>query len=246
MPAPAVVAEAQVATSVLAGMDDAKIKAYIALVYADLFGRAVDPTGLATWSAALRSGTPPRAVADSITGSDEFRTGLITGAYEDYLGRAPERAGSTFWLQRMREGMTVQQLEAGFLGSDEYFLSVADGVDQYFIRSLYRDVLGRSPGDEEFYYWLSRLWGVRVGNGLDTVRPRPPAPPKMSREQIALAFLLSTERLAVDVDADYQWLLGRRLDASGRTTWVTAIQSGVRYESVIGSIISSQEYMSYL
>lgn len=222
----------------------AETNAYIDAVYLDLFGRHPDPTGLATWGTALLSGTPRRAVADAITNSDEFRTGLITDAYDMYLGRDPEPAGLANWLQRMREGLTIQQMEAGILGSDEYFAG-AGMSDGTFIQHLYVDVLGRNCSQDEQFFWQSRLWGMWVAKDLASLPPlRTPPPRKMSRAEIALAFLLSTELLTSQLDADYQYLLGRTIDPSGSATWVGAIQNGVRYEQVIGSIVASDEYYS--
>ena len=59
-----------------------------------------------------------------------------------------------------------------------------------------------------------------------------------------MGFLLSTERLTTVVDGEYQHLLGRRIDPSGRQTWVGLIQGGVRLEDVIGGIIASEEYFA--
>ncbi|HUX71361.1 MAG TPA: DUF4214 domain-containing protein [Cellulomonadaceae bacterium] len=53
-----------------------KVQQYVTVVYEDLFGRDPDPEGLATWTAALLNGTPRIAVANAITSSDEFGSGL--------------------------------------------------------------------------------------------------------------------------------------------------------------------------
>jgi len=222
-------------------------RAYIDRVYDDLFGRPVDPSGLATWTTLLMAGTPRRAVADAITSSDEFRTGLITNAYNLYLERDPEPAGLQHWLTAMRQGLTIQQLEAGFLGSPEYHASAGGTDDLLFIEALYLDVLGRRCTLDEMHAWLGHLHGGPYNAPRPTPgSPRPVFPKVITREQMALSFLLSTERLTMDIDAEYQWFLGRNLDPSGKHTWATAIQTGTRYEAAIGSIISSDEYVSHL
>lgn len=235
---------------------------YLSAVYADLFGRDVDPTGAATWSTALRSGTPRRAVSDAITGSREFRTGLITSAYEWFLFREPEPTGLESWLREMDRGLTIQQMEAGFLGSDEYYQSViSPEAAQYpsmtmaaadeWIWAVYEDVLGREPSRDEADRWEEHLFHSIIYRGplTDPKTRRYPKPSDfpvlMSRAEVALAILLSTERLSADLDGDYQWLLGRGLDPNGQATWVRQIQGGVRYEEVIGSIIASDEYWGY-
>jgi len=196
---------------------------YINRVYSDLFGRRPDAAGLATWGGALRAGTPRRAVADSITSSDEFRGGLITYTYMYFLGRRPEAAGLQSWLGAMRSGMTIEQMQAGFVASDEYMAWAGDASG--WVRAMYVDILDRRPSSSEVTFWIGQL-----SSGA------------MSPYQIALGFLMSTELLTSQIDAEYKYLLGRRLDVSGQATWVGQIQSGVRYEAVIGSIIASDEY----
>lgn len=230
------------------------VAAYLDAVYGDLFGRAVDPSGQETWTRLLTTGTPRRAVADAITASDEFRSGLITTAYETYLLREPDAAGLRYWLGQMSAGMTIQLMEAGFLASDEYLAGVSEWpwstliARESWLTAVYEEVLGREPTLEDLEFWINALrtddsaycytacttdrWSY-----LWTHRP-----PMMTRPQVALAFLLSTERLSADLDGDYGWLLGRGLDPSGQATWVDQLQRGVRYEQVIGSIIASDEY----
>jgi hypothetical protein len=195
---------------------------YIAAVYGDLFGRTPDPGGLAYWVWQLTHSVPYSAVADSITGSDEFRSGLIAQAYQTYLRRPPEPGGLAAWLDAMRRGMPIQDMTAGFLASPEYYQH-AGGTDAAWLTAAYRDVLGRVPADAEVQGWLT------------TVRAQ-------GREGIARAFLYSTERLTTDVDGYYRWLLRRGLDPSGQVYWVQRIQTGTRVEVILAGIIASDEY----
>ncbi len=198
------------------------VGSYVTAVYQDLFGRTPDPAGLAGWTWALTHGVPYGAVADGITYSDEFRTGLITDAYDDILGRAPDPGGLAAWLAAMRRGLQIQEMEAGFLGSAEYY-DAAGATAEGWVAALYQDVLGRSATDSDI-----RAWAAAV--------------PREGRYRIALMFLLSTERLRTDVAGYYTWLLRRGLDAVGREGWVRAIQSGHRVEEIIAGIIASLEY----
>ena len=81
-------------------------------VYDNLFHRLPDPGGLALWTNAIRSGAPRVGVANAITSSAEFRSGLISAAYDRYLGRGPDPAGLQFWLGQMAAGMTIEQSES--------------------------------------------------------------------------------------------------------------------------------------
>lgn len=200
------------------------IEEYVTQVYQDLFGRTPDATGLATWTSQLRAGTPRVAVSNAITSSTEFRARLINDSYARYLGRRADAEGLQTWLQVMRTGGTIQQMESGFLASAEYWMQARSDARQW-VRELYADVLGRSPAEVEVAHWVSQLErGTR-------------------REQVAMGFLLSTERLTTVVDGYYRWLLDRGIDPAGRQSWVSGIQQGRRNEEIIGAIVASEEYL---
>ena len=203
--------------------EGAKIQRYITSVYQDLFNRAPDPGGLGTWTTRLLSGTPRSAVADAISASNEYRSGLIAAAYQDYLGRAPDAQGAANWLQALKTGSTIQQVEGRIIASAEYY-RVSGGTSQGWVKRLYANVLDRTPSAAEVNVWTGRIAGG------------------MSRQDVAARFLLSTEHVTTLVDGFYVDLLGRNLDDGGRRTWVAAIQGGTRIETVIGRIIGSAEY----
>jgi hypothetical protein len=200
-----------------------QVQRYITQVYSDLFDRTPDAGGLATWTSALNGGTPRVAVANAITYSTEYRSRLITGSYDYYLARVPDQGGLNHWLAAMDGGLTISQMESGFIASPEYYAN-AGGDDEGWVSQLYTDVLERSAGSSEVTYWTGRL-----SSG-------------MKRDQVAMGFLLSTERLRTVVDGHYQALLGRGIDPSGQATWVGILQRGGRDEEIIGGIISSEEY----
>jgi hypothetical protein len=114
-------------------------------------------------------------------------------------------------------------MESGFIASPEYYAK-AGSNDAGWVTKLYTDVLGRPAGTAEVAYWTATL---------DT---------GSRRDQVAMGFLLSTERLTTVVNGHYQALLGRGIDPSGQTTWVGILQRGGRDEAIIGGIISSEEY----
>ena len=199
------------------------VQRYIIRVYSDLFNRAPDPAGLTTWTNALSTGTPRVAVANAITSSAEYRSGLIAGSYQHYLGRLPDPAGLTFWLGKMSSGWTISQMESGFIASNEYYAK-AGSTGGGWVTQLYADVLGRTAAPSEVAFWTGQL-----ASGA-------------SRSQVAMGFLLSTERLSTVVNGYYQHLLGRALDPTGQAYWVGILQAGGRNEAIIGGIIASDEY----
>jgi hypothetical protein len=210
-------------TAAAGAVDAERTGAYVEAVYEDLFGRTPDAAGTSYWTRALLGGTPRDAVANSITSSEEFRSGLIADAYDEFLGRRPDAGGLRFWLDQMAHGMTIARMESGFIASDEFWAQ-SGGTASGWVTDLYAAVLGRDASPAEVAYWAGRTSG--------------PA----SRGQVALGFLLSTERLTTVVNGYYQWLLGRDLDPSGQATWVAILQAGGRDEAIIGGIVGSQEY----
>lgn len=208
-------------------VDEAVLRDYISRVYQDLFHRSPDAGGLAAWTTALAAGTPRFAVANSITSSDEFRGSLIDSAYATHLGRLPDAGGRQYWLARMAAGVTIQQLDAGFLASPEYY-ALSGGTADAWVRGLYQDVLSRAASASETGYWSG--WLAAGAN----------------RGSVAMGFLMSTEHLSTVVDDQYRLLLRRGGDALGVHTWVTQMQSGVRLEQIIGSLVASDEYVGLL
>ncbi|HEY8718574.1 S8 family serine peptidase [Pengzhenrongella sp.] len=201
-----------------------EIERFITRAYRDLFDRAPDPGGLAGWSAALRSGTPRVAVANSITSSTEYRGRLVREAYDHYLGRAPEPGAVASWTDGMRRGMTIQNVSGALLASAEHYAG-SGATNRDWVRGLFQDVLGRTPGNAEVEYWVARLGA-----------------PDGSRYRVALAFLSSTEHLGTVLDGYYRNLLDRGVDPGGRLAWVSRVQAGARLEAVIGRLVASDEY----
>jgi hypothetical protein len=200
-----------------------QVQRYVTQVYSDLFGRTPDAGGLAGWTSALSSGTPRVAVANGITFSTEYRSRLITGSYDRYLARTPDPVGLANWLAAMSGGLTISQMESGFIASDEFW-NKSGATNEGWVTKLYADVLGRPAGASEVGFWTEHL-----RNG-------------MRRDQVAMGFLLSTERLRTVLDGHYQLLLGRGIDPTGQATWVGILQRGGRDEAIIGGIIASEEY----
>lgn len=191
-------------------------------IYNDLFGRDPDPGGLSAWSGALRGGQSPALVANAITNSTEYRSGLIRTAYTHYLHRTPSQAEVDGWLAAFAHGTTPQQLEMGFAASDEFHN--ASGSDAQWVADLYTSVLGRAASPSEINAWVTVLQ-----HGT-------------SRNAITMGFELSVEHLTTLLNTSYQSLLGRDLDPTGRNGWIAALNGTARYEQVIAGIIASSEY----
>jgi subtilisin family serine protease len=197
-------------------------KRYVIKVYQDLLHRSPDAGGLASWTASLQRGMPYGQVANAITSSAEFRSGLIRDAYQHYLGRSPDAGGMRHWLAAMAVGLHVEQMQEGFIASPESYAGA--GSVRAWVAQLYQSVLNRSATSAELDRWQAQL---QAG---------------VSRASVARGFLYSTEHLTAVVNGYYQQLLGRNIDPSGARSWVSAIQRGARDEQIIAGIVASPEY----
>jgi Domain of unknown function (DUF4214) len=96
-------------------------QAYLAAVYHDVLGRAVDRSGRAFWSASLTFGVARADVAFAILTSDESVQSLVGRSYEQYLYRPADPGGLAFFVSQVKQGMTDQSLIVALDASDEFF-----------------------------------------------------------------------------------------------------------------------------
>lgn len=94
---------------------------FLTALYRDALGRAIDPSGLSTWSTALASGASRAGVASGIFGSTESRTDLVQDFYQELLDRTAEAAGLNAWVAALAGGARDQQVIAGIASGPEYF-----------------------------------------------------------------------------------------------------------------------------
>ena len=202
---------------------ETRIDRYVTQVYSDLVGHAPDAASLLTWETALVNGTPRINLANALTAGTEYRRRLINATYEHYLGRAANSTELTTWLSKLDGGYTIQQVESGVVTSAEYYTK-AGGTGRKWVARLYVDILGRAASSSEINYWTNQL-----AKGA-------------TRDRVAMSLLLSTEHLSGVVDTQYRAFLDRAVDDPARTTWVSALQAGMRIETLTGGIVASDEY----
>src|SRR5262249_33610884 len=94
---------------------------FIAQVYLDVLGRQVDPSGLASWSAAIDAGASRSRIVAQIEASEEYRTLRVRDMYRRLLGREADPTGLSGFVAFLGRGGTLERTEASILGSEEYF-----------------------------------------------------------------------------------------------------------------------------
>ena len=78
------------------------VEQWVRDLYGSELGRAVDPSGLASWSQVVRD-QGPIAAARGIIGSKEWAKGQVSDLYQTMLGRAPDASGLDSWTTRLMQ-----------------------------------------------------------------------------------------------------------------------------------------------
>jgi hypothetical protein len=81
----------------------------------------------------------------------------VASWYRKFLNREPDPAGLAGWVEGLRSGGSPERTLAGILGSAEYYVK-SGSTPEGFIRTLYRDLLGRDPTEREMVFWLRRMY----------------------------------------------------------------------------------------
>jgi hypothetical protein len=125
--------------------------AWVNGMYHDLLGRNADAAGLNHWVQALQAGAAPDLVAYGFAASAEREGQRIAADYLKYLGRRLDAAGQAYWVdQFVHHGASNEDVVAGFVSSPEYYNRAGGNADiAAWLVSAFRDVLGRTPSDQE-------------------------------------------------------------------------------------------------
>src|SRR5262249_4731500 len=118
--------------------------------------RAVDPTGLSTWTAFLAAGGTREQLEAAVAGSPEdyqksggTAGGFLDALYRDALGGTRDPTGRATWDLAQMQGATPGQVATAVFGSTEF---LQDRVQGWYQSYLHR--LGESAGLD---FWTAAL-----------------------------------------------------------------------------------------
>jgi hypothetical protein len=94
---------------------------FLAALYEDALGRAIDSGGQSAWTNALNAGVTRSQVAADILASTEYRGDFVNATYLQFLERSADPGGLASWVAQLASGLTDQGLIAAIAGSAEYF-----------------------------------------------------------------------------------------------------------------------------
>lgn len=93
---------------------------YVQRAYADVLGRAPDPSGLAYWSGKLDKGADRGSVALQFINSAEARRRLVDDQFLRFLDRTPTGTEQATWVSALPGATGEQDLIAFLVGSSAY------------------------------------------------------------------------------------------------------------------------------
>ncbi len=91
-------------------------------------------------------------------------TGKIYRLYNAALSRFPDQEGLSYWINKnLNQENSFYQTAESFINSDEYINNYgADINNSDYVTILYKNVLGRTPDNIGYEYWLNNL-----NNGIE-------------------------------------------------------------------------------
>lgn len=126
-------------------------------IYADVLGRAPDPSGLATYSALLESGATAASIRAIVSASPEAQNDL-NGLYLQVLGREIDPTGDGTYTSYINNGASLADVQLILAQSQEA---------QNDIASIYQAVLNRAADPGGLVTYLGQL---ATGMSLETIR----------------------------------------------------------------------------
>jgi hypothetical protein len=144
-------------------------KDFVDQLYQNIFARAPDPAGEASWVASLAAGASRGSVALGIVESPEAKgsiafagdnnNGEVYRLYETAFGRAPEAGAESFWSSVLASGATVEQVAAAMAGTSEFQLGDSTLRTSDFVTRLYHNTFDRAPDDAGLQAWVAAING---------------------------------------------------------------------------------------
>jgi hypothetical protein len=94
---------------------------FVTALYHDLFSRAPDPAGAASWTQLLDTGRSRTRVAAGMMASAEFVLDEVNAFYAEVLNRAPDGNGQAYFQELLSAGAPPEQAIFQMAVSQEYY-----------------------------------------------------------------------------------------------------------------------------
>jgi hypothetical protein len=94
---------------------------YATALFQDVFGRSIDPAGLASVQHFLAAGGSRLALTQALLASPEGEAREVRGLFQQFLHRDPDTAGLATFTAALHAGASDEHTAAAIAASDEYF-----------------------------------------------------------------------------------------------------------------------------
>jgi hypothetical protein len=201
-------------------------EAFVTALYRDVLKRAPDTAGFQFWVEQLQAGATRATVANAFETSAEYRGLEVDQFYDTFFHRSADPSGRGLWVNALVAGRSEADVVVAFLTSTEYTVTHRDSAS--YVNGLYQDVLGHSADPNG-----AGVWKDLLERGV------------LSRNQLALSFLSSTEAYVEAVDSYYTTFLGRPADAAGREAYLLALENA-RFAptGITTAFLASDEFLA--
>jgi autotransporter-associated beta strand protein len=202
-------------------------EAFVTALYRDVLQRLPDASGFSFWVQQLKQGMSRAMVALAFETSVEYRGLEVDQFFSSLLHRPADPAGRALWVNALVHGQSEANIVTAFLTSPEYTATHRD--DASYVNGLYQDLLSHAADPAG-----AAVWQDQLQRGV------------LSRAQVALAFLSSTESYFQAIDSYYLNFLGRAADPAGRQADLAALQSGkITPIAITTNFLASDEFLAH-
>jgi uncharacterized repeat protein (TIGR01451 family) len=192
-------------------------------LYRTILNRPSDIGGLVSWVRLLRSGGTPGQVVNALWASAEHRGLQVDAYYQAFFGHAPDPAGRAYWVSVFNSGANEMDVVQMLVSSPGYQALHPDNAS--FVTALYNDLLARPVDATALTFWTQQLQ-----NGV-------------SRSTVISSILHSGESYLRVIDTGYANILHRGADPGGRSSWLSAFQTGqVNVGTFSEDLLASPEF----
>ena len=115
---------------------------------------------LDTRLATLGSSSPGPAVTADLSGSnceDQAGTPPVRRLYRAFFQRESDAGGLAYWVQRYADGESLTGIADYFATSAEFQATYGQLSDRDFVKTVYVNVMGRSPDQGGYDYWVGQM-----------------------------------------------------------------------------------------
>jgi subtilisin family serine protease len=205
--------------------------AFAGQMFRDFLLREGDAGGISFVSGLIDAGLSGAQIADMFFLTDEFQGRISTLArlyFATYL-RTPDFSGLDYWMRQRVAGQDLNWIAGFFTQSPEFTSRYGNVGDLQYVDLVYRNVLGRSPDQAGYDYWIGQLQSRQIDRG-----------------RMLLLFSDSPEYRnntagVVDTALAYFGLLRRMPSEAEMAAWSGQVAAGGRV-TLLGELLYSAEY----